>query len=407
MKKLFILFIVVFTMLILTITASAWTSYDFVLDKGTLGLEGQLLPDTTYHYSLEVDGEQFDVNTSNFIIEKETHEGGSYISSFGTSSDNVSISTRESYTIRSDDPKEIDLDMDLEAREDITVGSVTINEGDRFSFSLREDFGNDVIEVIGYDSSSSADTYDGGEGNIYWAEEEKGYVIFENGSLDAVLYMSTNERVYIDIFMNPIDAVRNMYDTSGAMIDYYQFAGKPTIRNTATLRAGGGYSYAYHMADDGTLTPLEVETLGSQLTWEVDGQLESYVVSTKALTSSAPAVDETEQSEASQSSSVATTSPPATTTPPATTSPPATTTPSIDGPEPVDPAKPEPEISQSEPATIPSSAPEIDTSTETSATTDSGSPSWLVFVLIGLCVVVVGACVFVIRSGQGGRHTRR
>ncbi len=416
MKKLFALLSVVFCIFVISTTAMA--ASEFILDSGTLGLEDQLLPDTTYRYELYVDGHKVDVSSSNFEIDKETNDGGSYISSFGTSGGEVVVSTRSSYTIHSDDPKYINLDMDLEARKDIEDGNgnVIVYEGDRFSFDISEDYGNDLIIVTGYDSISSADYYDGGAGRaVYYAEDERGYVIFEESSMDAAIKFNTGERIYVDIYTNPISAVSDKYDTSGASIDYYQFAGKPAIRNTATLTVGGGFSYVYHMEDDGTLTRLDADESSGKLTWDVSGNLESYVVSTKAL------VAESTGSDDSQSGGETTTeqSQAATTTPstPSTTTPttPSVTTPSvpatdntIDGPAPVDPAKQDPpEQSSEDDSLIISSAPEQEIPTIGETTDSSTQPSWLVFVLIGLCIVVVGACIFVIGGGQGGRHSKK
>jgi|GEM_PF-6423910 len=303
MKKAMIGLLVCLFALVLGTTALAY-NYDFTLDNdSSLGTDDQMLPATSYHFVLSVDGTSIK-NISNYfrISDKDYNSGKSFIDSIGLSSNYVYLKTAGNYTVDSDDPEDIDVDVELTATKD--YASLGIDKGDTFDLSISYDYGNDLVTIDPDTDADNASTYDGNdESSIFYADGERGYALFDCGDVDALLYFSKNEKVFVSADTETITAVSSKV-TSGTAT-YCRFVGTPTINNTATLRVDNMYNYVYSYSA-GSLKQLSSKVSGDYRTWTVSGKLGTYIATTKPLSGTAAAASSSASASASSSASAVT-----------------------------------------------------------------------------------------------------
>lgn len=303
MKKVLMGLLTLLLALMMSVAAFAAPSYSFAEKKGTYGKEGQMMPGNSYRFALSVGGDEVDITTKDFKLEKEIYDGKKYIDSIGLAGDCVYLKTIDTYAVNMDDPAEIDVDITLTARRDITSGGSTIvSKGDEFSFNICYDFGLNLYYVeVEEDDPDNASTYAVDEYTAYSSDGDRGWVNFDCGDIDVLMIMPRNGTVTFGADDATIEAVEKLYKPTGGTIEFVSFNVRPKISGTATLTTNSKYQYVYSY-DGSALTPVKTTESGRYRSWTVtDGTLGTYVLTTKAMPGSSTAAQESSAAPSSSS----------------------------------------------------------------------------------------------------------
>lgn len=182
-----------------------------------------------------------DLTRSNYTISADWNKGGAMVNTVKIDNDDkeVQINLKENYTI--DEAKDLEGTLSLKSRgSDKTVYTLKLSGETKLMVT------NLVVDVEGVKDADDAEKYSADVDNTIYQNDEDtpGYVKFTSGSemLTVLANMAKNEKLFMHISEEEIEAIAEKYNKDGAAsLYFFDFEGTPSLKNKATLSVEADY----------------------------------------------------------------------------------------------------------------------------------------------------------------------